>query len=199
MAGAEIQHLVDHDGTACGRTTDRLLSEDQAEGGNLKGLEDRPHVMQVPLRSERVEEAGDVQRCVDRRNDHVETSCELLERIRIPGVVDEVRAELPGFLFLAFTVCESVDLTAPLVGELQCHMAQTSYADDADSRQGRYVVNQQWSKHSNATTNEGPGLGQGEAIGKRSNPRPLSPNPVGESTVPADDCSLNGRAQVLVT
>jgi hypothetical protein len=96
MSRAEFKHLVDGDGTAARRTTDRLLPEDQSNGGYFHRLENRSDVMQVALESKRVEQASDVERDIDRGNDHVEASRQLFERIGLLGVVNEVRAELLG-------------------------------------------------------------------------------------------------------
>jgi hypothetical protein len=61
-----------------------------------------------------------------RGNNYVETPRQLLQRIGVLGIVNEMRAKLFGFRFLAVACGESVDLAAPFVSELQRHVAQST-------------------------------------------------------------------------
>ena len=110
----------------------RLLPQDQAEGGYFQRLEDGADVVQTSFRPQHVEQGGDIERSIYRGDDHVEASGHFLEHAILLRVVNVMGAELleppppccPGR--------EGVDLAAPLVGELQRHVAESTDADDTD-------------------------------------------------------------------
>ena len=78
MPGTEGEHSVDGRRTAGGRTGNRLLAKDEAEGGNRHGFEHRTHDMKNAFRRERSQQSRDIQGNIEGGNDEIEAARDFL-------------------------------------------------------------------------------------------------------------------------
>src|SRR5258707_2468618 len=108
-------------------------------------------------------------------------------------------AQLSRFRFLAVTGSEGMYFAARFVGELECHVSQSTDADDPDPGGGGHLMNQQRRKYCDATAEERSHFCQVQRIGQRANPWPLSSNTIRKAAMPTNNGSLSRGAQVLFT
>src|SRR5205085_1325508 len=126
------------------------------------------------------------------------TRGKFFERPILFGVVHVMSPELSRFRFLAVAGGKGMDFAAPFVGKLHRHVSQSTDADDSDTGGRGDVMNQEGRKDSNTATQERSHFCQVERVGQRTNPRPLRPNTIGETTATSDDGALGGGAKVLI-
>src|SRR5450432_285044 len=107
-------------------------------------------------------------------------------------------AQLPRFRFLAVTGGEGMHFTAPFVGELECHVSQSTDANDPDTGGGGHLVNQEWRKYCDATAEERSHFCRVQRIGQRTNPWPLGANTISKAAMSPKNGPLSGGAQVLL-
>ena len=198
MPGTEGEHSVDGRRTAGGRTGNRLLAHDEAEGGNRHGFEHRTHDMKNAFRREGSQQSRDIQGNIDGGNDEIEAPSDFLQLDVAFGVVDVVRTEFAGFRLLAIARGESVDFAAPSVGKLQRHVAQPADADNSDPRVRRKRMLKQRRKDRDAATKERPRGRRIKRIGQWTSPRPLDAQPIREGAGAVDNRALTTRTEMVI-
>jgi hypothetical protein len=110
-----------------------------------------------------------------------------------------VSAEFVRLFFLAVARGEGMNLTTPLIGKLQRHMAKSTYSDDAYAGGGRYLVNEERREHGNPTAKQWARHRHVQGFGDRPDPGPLGPHSVSEASVTTYYSALCVWAKVLIT
>lgn len=93
---------------------------------------------------------------------------------------------------------KGVNLAAPLVGKLYCHMAEAAYSDDSNPRGGRHFVDKEWCEDRDATAEQWTYFCHIEGLGNRADPSPLGAHTVSKAAVATDDSGLCRRTKIMI-
>ena len=157
MAGGKFQHLRNHCRAANRRRRHRTLAAHQREHIQLDRFQYRTNQMQTAFRAQGINIRTPVEFYIHRRQNQIEITGGIFQRLLITGIQRTVCAQLQRFGALGFRRGKGRYFTTPGIEELQRHMAKATNTHHTNTRRGLNTKLHNRVKHRYATTEQRPG------------------------------------------